>query len=346
MSVVVERPGRILVLTGLVASLIVSAFALFAHNRLYSNDLRRTSAAESALERRLRDALRPADTSGQRGAVDAAELALAHQPPVVGSLAGALFDAAELDDFEARRVRSPFEIPEKSAGLASPGELSGSYALGVVTLTWNPGSLNRVRAANLEREGSDLRLGQRVYRGVNGGELQQVATLPFGEAVWRDTQMPIAESRLAYQIWAVMLRHDGSGDVLVDAERSDVVTVTTPDHFTLSLVEGSGEQAVFLIQVNLPQAVGDRRVTARLGEEVKAGPATTGLFLKDLQTTRTDALTTQQHLLLTTDGSLVLDPDTHEPRTTQTQVLKPVTRLVATLATRDGAVRTLHVDLP
>lgn len=290
--------------------------------------------------------MRPASTSEQRKAIDEVELALARQPTVVDSVSRALFDATELQDFETLRVRSPFDVPARNTGLVSPSDLAGNYSLGVVTLTWNPGPMNRVRAATLDREGSDLRLGQRVYRGIDGGELSLVATLPSGEAVWRDLQMPIAASRLAYQIWVVLLRHDGSDDVLVDAERSDLVTVVTPEHFTLSLVHGNGEQAAFLIQVNLPNAVGDRQVTARIGEDVRLGPATTGLMLKALDTTRQDALTTQQRLLLTTDGSLVLDPDTHEPRTTQTQVLKPVTRLVATLASRDGALRTLHVDLP
>jgi len=290
--------------------------------------------------------MRPSNMSEHGGALDAAEWALAQQPPVAGSLPRALFDVSELHAFDTLRVRSPFEVPARNTGLVSPSDLSASYGLGVVTLTWNPGPMNRVRAATLDREGSDLRLGQRVYRGTDGGDLTQVAALPLGEAVWRDTQMPIAGSRMAYQVWVVLLRHDGSDDVLVDAERSDLVTVVTPEHFTLSLVRGDGEQAVFLLQVNLPNAVGDRQVTTRVGEEVRAGPASTGLTLTALQASRQEALTTQHRLLLTTDGSLVLDPDTHEPRTTQSQVLKPVTRLVATLATRDGAVRSLHVDLP
>ncbi len=290
--------------------------------------------------------MRPSNMSEQRGAFDAAEWALAQQPQVVGTLARAVFDVSELQDFEARRVRSPFETPSRSTGLVSPDALEAGYGLGVVTLTWNPGPMNRVRAAALEREGSDLRVGQRIYRAIDGAELTLMATLPLSEVLWRDVQLPLAASRMGYQVWAVLLRHDGSEDVLVDAERSDLVTVATPEHFSLSLVRATGDQAVFLIQVNLPNAVGDRQVTARIGEEVRTGSTTTGLTLKALQTRQEDALTTQQRLLLTTDGSLVLDPETHEPRTTQTQVLKPVTRLVATLATRDGAVRTLNVDLP
>jgi len=340
------RAPRILVLTGLAASLIVSAFAFFVHNRLYSNDLRRTAAAESALERRLGEALRPADPSEHRAAVDAAEVALSQQPPVVGTLAAAVYDAAELKSFETLRVRGPFVEQARSKALVSPGDLVAEVAEDGVTLGWNPGAVNRMHAAALDQEGSDLRLAQRVYRSRDGGEFQELASLPFADETWRDTQMPLASTRLAYQVWVVLLRHDSSGDVLVDAERSEEVTVVSPEHFTVSLTGGGDGQAVFLIQVNLPHAAGDRPVTARVGEELRVGESSTGLTLRSLDTTTQDALITQRRLLLTTDGSLVLDPESHEPRTTQTQVLKPVKRLVATLATRDGAVRTLQVDLP
>jgi hypothetical protein len=76
------------------------------------------------------------------------------------------------------------------------------------------------------------------------------------------------------------------------------------------------------------------------------GTEPTGLTLEALESTAEDKLTTQQRLVLTTDGSLVLDPLTNEPRTTQTQVLVPVTRLTATLVARDGERRVLDVDLP
>jgi hypothetical protein len=343
---------RILVLTGTGLSLIVSTFALFAHNRLYSNDLRRAGAAESALVRRLPGAGMGMPAPERSTALDAAEVALSRHPLALEPAAAVCFEGAELERFAAARVRAPFESSSEVRTLVAPSALAASYALGAVTLSWDPGALNRVRAAEMAAAPSDLRLVFRVYRAIamgpaaGEGELQLLATLPFGEGAWRDSNLPIAASRLAYQVWVALLRTTADGDVLVGAEGSDLVTVTAPEHFTLNLLRGDGTEAVFEVQVNLPGAVSDTLVTARPGEELKVGDWTTGLTLRTLEPVRQSALATQTRLLLTTDGSLVLDPETNEPRTTQSLVLQPVTRLIATLESRDGASRTLQVDLP
>jgi hypothetical protein len=341
-----EQRMRILVLTGTGLSLIVSTFALFAHNRLYSNDLRRTRAAESALERQLPRGFDSPQTPAPGGSADVVEIALAAQPTVLEPTAATFFEGAELERFETLRVRAPSETASEARSLVAPSGLQAQYALGAVALSWDPGALNKVRAAALQAQASDLRLAFRIYRGIDGGELELVATLPFGEGSWRDESLPIAGCTLAYQVWVALLRQTAEDDVLVGAERSELVTVTSPEHFTLNLLSGDGTEAVFQAQVDLPGAVSDTLVKARPGEEVRVGDWTTGLTLRTLVPTRESALATQTRLILTTDGSLVLDPETNLPRTTQSLVLQPVTRLVATLESRSGATRTLQVDLP
>jgi len=352
------RRAGILVLTGTTLSLIVSALSFFVHNRLYSNDLHRAEAAESALVQRLRtdgerdgardsegSVLSPGATAPDT-AIDATEAAFAQHSLGVEPGAATYFDDAELQQFDAAHVRGRFETTSETRKLVPPTDLQASYGLGAVTLNWQAGGVNKVLAASYAADGSDLRLAFRIYRGIDGGELALLQTLPFGTVSWRDEALPIAGCALTYQVWVALLRHGGEGDVLVGAERSEPVTVASPEHFTLSLLRGTTTEAVFLVQVNLPHVVGDTMVTARPGDELKVGVWTTGLTLRMLEASRQAALATQKRLLLTTDGSLVLDPETNEPRTTQTQVLQPVTRLIATLTARDGATRTLQVDLP
>jgi hypothetical protein len=85
---------------------------------------------------------------------------------------------------------------------------------------------------------------------------------------------------------------------------------------------------------------------ARPGEPLLVAGQPTGLVLESLALSSVDTQTTQRRLLLTTDGSLVLDPNSLEPRTTETQVIVPATRLTATLLDRQGGRRILDVNLP
>ena len=171
-------------------------------------------------------------------------------------------------------------------------------------------------------------------------------TVPWGQASWRDAHLPLGRGRLVYEVWAVLLRQGPSGDVLVAAERSEAVTVLTPEHFTLDLQGGSAEEAVFTVEIELPSAHDRAMARARLGEEVRLGGLATGLVVQSIELSQIERLSTQRRLLFTTDGSLVLDPDTHQPRTTETQVLVPSQHLKVVLADRDGGTRLLETDLP
>jgi hypothetical protein len=132
----------------------------------------------------------------------------------------------------------------------------------------------------------------------------------------------------------------------VAAERSEPVTVQTPEHFTLSLLGGGTDEAQFAVDVEFPSAQGRVISRARVGEELLAGDLSTGLVVRSIELSTQEQLTARGRLLFTTDGSLVLDPATREPRTTQTQVLLPVQILKVVLASADGETRQLEKDLP
>jgi len=338
-------PARLAVLTATGVSLIFFGFAFFAHNRLYDKDLQRTRS----LTERLATAVPVLDGHAgapATGGVDAVEAALATHADAREPEARAFYDDGEIEAFVAARMRGPFEQPAQARSLVPPDGITGRYAAGAVTLAWNPGALNAVLASTLARQGNDLQLAFRVYRSHGSSEPELVATVPWGQNSWRDHDLPLGEGRLAYEVWAVLLRSGPLGDVLVAAERSEAVTVRTPEHFTLELQGGNADEALFAVDVELP-AARDRVMTrARAGEEVRAGELSTGLVVQSIALTTEERLSTQRRLLFTSDGSLVLDPETHQPRTTQTQVLVPVQHLAVVLAAPDGSLRELDLDLP
>jgi len=337
--------ARLAVLTAAGLSLIFFGFAFFAHNRLYDKDLQRARATEARLAART-SATADGTPSRPAGSVDAAELALAQQPDVREPDARTVYDDGELDAFVAAKVRGPFEENPQARSLAPPGNVSATHATGGVTLQWDPRSVNEALASALARQGSDLRLAFRIYRGLDEAPPVLAATLPWGTTSWRDTLLPLGRGLLAYEVWTVMLRAGPEGDVLVAAERSEPVTVQTPEHFTLALKGGSADVAEFAVDVVLASARDQAVASARVGEELRLGELSLGLVVQSIQLTTEERLATQRRLLFTTDGSLVLDPESHQPRTTQIQILVPVQHLKVVLVAHDGETRLLEADLP
>ena len=145
------RFARILVLTGTCLSIIFLPFALFAHNRLYSNDLGRAAELGRSLREDLAAPAGPVPetppTSAAGGALDPVDLALAKQPAVIEVDATAFFDDADMRC-----------APVRSAGRPSapvPGRIRV------------PVRIRKDAAARLVLEGNDLDE-QRGQRGGGG----------------------------------------------------------------------------------------------------------------------------------------------------------------------------------
>jgi hypothetical protein len=337
--------ARLAVLTATGVSLIFFGFAFFVHNRLYDKDLQRARATEARLRVDVAKSAQSSVSHGNPG-VDAADVALTQQPDVRAPEARTFYEQAELDAFTAAKVRGPFDAIPQARSLVAPTRVTGSYASGAVTVAWDAGAVNQVLASTLARQGSDLRLAFRVYRGLDSQPPELAASVPWGQDSWRDSRLPLGRGRLVYEVWAVLLRETATGEVLVGAERSEPVTVQTPEHFSLALQGGDTDEAQFVVDVDFPSAQGRVISRARKGEEIRAGDLSTGLVVQSIALSSEERLTNQKRLLFTTDGSLVLDPATHEPRTTQTQVLLPVQHLKVVLASADGETRELDKDLP
>jgi len=336
---------RLAVLTATGVSLIFFGFAFFAHNTLHDKDLERTRATAARLAPQVGSRFDHAASTNSAG-TDAADAALAAQPDVRAPEARVFYDDGELEAFVTAKVRGPFEAPSQARSLMPPEDVGAVYGGGTVTLSWEPGAVNSVLASTYARQGVDLRIAIHVYRGVGDATPDLVDSLTWGQTTWRDHQLPLGQARLVYEVWTVILQGSPRGDVLIAAERSEPVTVQTPEHFTLELLGGSAEEAVFAVDVRLPSARNRVTTRARVGQELQVGELSTGLVVQAIVLTPEERLSMQRRLLFTTDGSLVLDPETHLPRTTQTQVLIPVRHLTVVLATANGEARELGADLP
>ncbi len=337
-------------LTGLIGSLIVFGFALFVHKQLYSRDLGTARRLEDSVRRDLDAPLLDSGPDPSALVAESLDTALGSEPVDMSVDVWSLYDVSEENLFLRRRIAGgrTNETPE----LAPPQRLDVRYVAGATEVTWYPGPANATLAAGLAGKGHGIRLAYRVYRGVGNQPAELLATVPAttsgdGPETWRDSKMPLGSAELRYEVWAVLLREDPSGEILVEAERSDMVTVRTPEHFRLMLQGGDREEAVFRLETLAGGVAGASvSVTAHPGDPIVVGEVSTGLNLESLEVSTSERRTTRERLVLTDEGSIVLDPDTRQPRTTQTQVLIPVTRLIATLINEAGESRTLEVDLP
>ncbi len=345
------RMGRFLVLTGSGLSIIVFALALVVHNRLYSNDLRRAASLGEQVRARL-DA-RP-DTPARRlsgHAGEGFEAALRQAPVRAATALDALllYDETERSSFAALRWPGGSAAVLPTSGLAAPRDVAADYEAGAVSLRWTVApSTREVATTGLE---PDQRVGHRVYRSTDGGPPELVASLAADAVRWRDDAMPLAGGDLTYEVWTCLLRRPlgdpDADETLVRSESGELVTVRVPEHFRLMLVSGDRDAAVLRMEVgpaSQPVAVHDVELSP--GDPVDAAGLSTGLVLTGLEILEEERLTTRTRLVFTSDARLVLDPVTQDPRTSDTQVLMPQTRLVATLAAPSGATRRLELDLP
>ena len=289
---------------------------------------------------------RPTGSTGQP--LEGYEAALRLPPDRTPLDALLLYDETERRSFAATRWPDARAPAEPGTGLAPPLDLAALYEAGSVAVRWevDPETL-RAAADGLP---AGQRVAQRVYRTDPGEAPRLAATLDLDEDRWRDDDMPLLGGELAYSVWTVLLQAPaaaGEPDALVRSESSELVTVSVPEHFRLVLVSGDGTQAAFRLEVGPPsRPVAVHELELRPGDPVEAGPLSTGLVLQTLDVAETERLTTRTQLVLTSDASLVLDPVTRQPRTTESQVLMPVKRLVATLSGPGATTRTLELDLP
>ena len=259
-----------------------------------------------------------------------------------------LYESVEARAFEIAQLERQLPGAGSAARLSPPQRLRPVYTRGSVDVAWAPGMPNIELARALRgAPDQDLRLAYRVYRARGAETPELLATVEFGTESFRDGDMPLAADTLVYEVWAVLLRGTGSDEVLVAAERSDRVTVATPEHFNLVLLSGDAGRAEFQITITAGDRAGAvSRLSGSPGDELSVDSTGTGLTLTALEVVEEPRLEQRERLVLTSDASLVLEPGTRRPQTMQTPVLMNVTRLRAGLVDRSGEPRLLEVDLP
>ncbi len=358
MSGLQTRRGRFLMLAGSGLATVVFALALFVHSRLYSNDLSRAERLTEQVRQRL-DAQPENPVRLLPGhASEGFEAALRQAPVRAATALDALllYDESERSSFAALRWPGGVAEALPTSGLLAPQGVSAVYEAGAVSVRWTVAPATRdVIAGQLDL---DQQVGHRIYRTVHNlqglGDSSRASTTPEWVASldhsttrWRDDDMPLTGGELSYEVWTVLLRATSNETpTLVRSESGELVTVTVPEHFRLQLVSGDDESVVLSMEVgpaSMPVAV--HHLTLSPGDPVVAGEWSTGLTVRSLELLIEDRLTTRTRLVFTSEARLVLDPVTNTPRTSDTQVLMPQTRLVATLAAPSGATRRLELDL-
>jgi len=351
------RMGRFLMLTGSGLSIIVFAVALIDHNSLYSNDLRAAKELGEHVRARLDlDVETRADAEGHPSASwqrdrspEGFEAALRQSPQRTLAVLDdqILYDEAERARFSARRWPGGGPDGAKTSGLVAPRQVTADYEAGAVSIRWSVAPETLETALHGAEKDPNQHVEHRIYRSSDGSEMQLLATLGSEATRFRDADMALAGGELGYQVWTVLVRNPpGAEPTLVRSESGELVTVHVPEHFRLELMSGDSEAVVIRMEVgpgSMPIAVHD--VLLSPGDPVDAGGLSTGLILTRLEVIEEERLTTRTRLVFTSDASLVLNPETHTPRTSDTQVLMPQTRLVATLTAPLGAPRQLQLVL-
>jgi hypothetical protein len=333
--------GRFLVLTGTGLSLIVFALALLVHNHLLNKDLEQAS-------RLMRDVRQVLDGAPARQVpradsqdTDRFESVLMLMPETTPVDALPFYDEGERASFARSRWVGETPSDGSDASLRPPFGVDAFYEAGIVLLRWeaDPATLVLEEALPMGQ-----RLAWRIYRGLNLNEPKIMALIPFEQRRWRDSELPFSHSRIAYQVWCVVIDEQ---DALIAAEPSRLVSVELPERFEIDLIEGDEHSAVFRIRLGAStQPLGQAALRVTPGQTLALSELDTGLVLKSLQIRDDERLTTRSRLDFRADGSLVLDPATNTPRMSETQVLVSVRRLIATLSDPLGVPRTLELELP
>lgn len=338
----VTPSGRALALTGPGLSLIVFALFVVVHNRLQDNDLERADRLGAEVVKQLgAEPTGGPDPDAREDNPASFEDALKETPHAVLVDALPFYDEAERAAFaRSRWVGDP---PSGSRGpvLAPPYGMFARYEAGAVTVHWECDPATRALR-------DELPLGQQLAFHVDRVEAgvppRRVAELGPDARVARDADLPLGRTLVGYQVWAVV--QDGDGRP-VAAEAGDLVSLEVPERFRLALVAGDTDIARIRVDIGpVGQPVSSREVGLGPGGALEVDGRPTGLKLQSLEQVATERLETRRRLAFRSDGTLVLDPATRTPRTSETQVLVPVTRLVATLIDSTGAPRTLELDLP
>ena len=333
--------GRFLVLTGIGLSIIVFAFALLVHNHLLNKDLEQANRLMRDVRRGLDEALPHPAPRGASQDTDRFESALMLMPETTPVDALPFYDEGERASFARSRWAGETPSDGSEASLRPPFAVDAFHEAGIVLLRWeaDPATLALEEALP---EGQSL--GWRIYRRLNLGDFENVASAPFGDRRWRDSDFPVAHSRVEYQVSAVVIDDE---DSLIAAEPSRLVSIELPERFAIDLIEGDEHSALFRIRVGTStQPLNQAALRVTPGQSVTIPGLDTGLLLNSLQIRDDERLTSRIRFDFRADGSLVLDPATDTPRTSETQVLVSARRLIATLSDPLGVPRTLELDLP
>ncbi|RKY22018.1 MAG: hypothetical protein DRQ55_02405 [Planctomycetota bacterium] len=332
--------ARALVLTGPGLSLIVFALLALALNRLHNNDLERSRRLGSEVARSLEAA--PAEGRFEHTSPSTTfEDALLEMPHAVLVDALPFYDESERAEFARSRWVGDPPSGQRGPLLAPPYGMAARYEAGAVSIHWacDPATL-----ALVDELPAGQRLAFHVDRIEPGSPGRRVAELKADARVARDADLPLGQTLVGYQVWAVILNADGQP---VAAEAGDLVSLTVPERFRLALIAGDVDAARIRVEIG-PEGrpVSARELDLEPGAALIVDGRPTGLTLQTLEVVPNERLETRRRLAFRSDGTLVLDPNTRTPRTSETQVLVPVTRLVATLTDSTGAPRTLELDLP
>ena len=333
--------GRALVWWGPGLALALVAAALLVERRASESSLAGPDRLAADVATLLGAGLAPDDGTSAPPRWAVFEDRLLDRPASVALDALPFYDEAERAAFARSRWVGDPPSGRRGPLLAAPYGIRTLYDASAVSVHWENDPATRALESELP---AGQRLAFHVYRSDGLGEPRLLAELDGSARLVRDTDLPLGRTRLAYQVWAVVLGSDGRP---VAAEAGDLVSLEVPERFRIALAGGDTEACRIRVDVGpVGHEVSSDELRLEPGGALVVDGRPTGLVLQKLERVDSEALETRRRLAFRSDGSLVLDPDSQSPRTSETQVLVPVTRLVATLTDSTGATRTLELDLP
>ncbi len=254
-----------------------------------------------------------------------------------------LFDPEVLDQFHEQQNRR-LDFAER---LEAPPGLVAEVERDAVELRWLvPEALTELRSSL--GEDSLLRIGFRVYRCLENEDPKLLGFNEISQSFFRDEDLPLWRERLHYRVATTLEGEVAGQKTLIDSRLSGVVSVETPENFTIELLGGDAVQARVQVAVYHSGRWIRETFEARPGEALGSPRVVdeenvdfdTGLRVVAIDVLEGSISETVQKLEFLPDGRRKVDPATGLPSHVQLKYRVAVENVRLRCQDRNGGERT------
>ncbi len=253
------------------------------------------------------------------------------------------FEFMEIDRFVMEKIR----VVSQSIKLHPPKNLYVTPIDKGVKLVWSANPLNQDTIKKLE-DNPLLQLHYKIYRWTKESRPGVVAVLTSQERQYVDSNISPAREAYYYCLLLVLEGATEESSILIESEKSEVVSVSTNDRFTIRLLSGNEKTVSLSITITVNGKSYTESFEASVGQTL-GGPKevpgmgtidfSTALSLSAIRFGARDEIKTTKIPVFNSDGSVTIELTTGEPAYRESAESRPVRFLLIECKDKNGQIR-------